>query len=72
MICYSKSLVNLSISVNTFDDCFYQLRNLCVLIRQIDTPSLSINVFIKKIKILIFQDVIQYEIFLFIFILVHK
>ncbi len=48
MFCYSKSLVNLSISVNTFDGRFSQLRKLCVLIRQIDTPSLSINVFIKK------------------------
>jgi hypothetical protein len=50
MTCSSSSLVYLSISVQTLDDClclfdgrFPQLHKLCILINKIDTPSLSIE-----------------------------
>ncbi|CAM4844723.1 unnamed protein product [Rotaria magnacalcarata] len=50
MICYSSSLVNLSINVKTFNDClclfdgrFPQLRKLYVDIQEINAPSLPIE-----------------------------
>lgn len=55
MTCYSSSLLYLSISVQTFNDClclldgrFPQLHRLCVLISKIDTPLLSIENLVRK------------------------
>ena len=54
-ICFSFNLINLSISMKTFDDClclldgrFLQLQKLCVVIQQINTPSLSIENLVRK------------------------
>lgn len=53
--CYSSSLINLSISVRTFNDClclldgrFPQLHKLCVLVTEINAPSLPIENLVRK------------------------
>jgi hypothetical protein len=47
-LCYSSSLVNLSICVKTFDDCLclldgrlFQLQNLSIIIKKIENPTLT-------------------------------
>lgn len=55
MTCFSSSLVNLSISVHTFDDCLslldgrlHQLRKLCIVIEQIDDSTLTMENLVKN------------------------
>jgi len=55
MTCYSSNLVNLSISVNTFDDCLclldgrlHQLRKLCIVIKKIENSTLTKESLVKQ------------------------
>ena len=54
-LCFSFNLINLSITIKTFDDClclldgrFLQLKKLCVVIVKINTPLLSIENLVRK------------------------